>query len=229
MFTPEFTYRFMYEKVDPATFLGHLDLVRAFGRAVRRSELPVCYSRGFTQRPLVSFGPPLPFGDSGMQELVDVRLEAWMSAAEAADAINAGLPGGVRITRWALLDAHEPSIGASAAAADHAIDLPIGRERAEEAMAALESAGEFWIDIIKGEKRKRKNLKDFVARLRIDDCRPGGVTANMRIRFLPRGTVPAREAAAAVFGLSDEEKSRLEIVRVRFFRSLDPTVALFIP
>jgi len=55
------------------------------------------------------------------------------------------------------------------------------------------------------------------------------VKADIRIRFLPRGTVPAREAAAAVFGLSDEEKSQLEIVRVRFFRSLDPPVALFIP
>lgn len=224
-----FKYRFMYEKVYPATFLGHLDIVRMFGRAVRRTSLPVCYSSGFTQRPIVSFGPPLPFGYSGLEELVDFRFESRLSPARVVEEMNAVLPDGVRLTCGALLDPHLKSISATVAAADHVVKLPIRPERAERAVAAFEAVPDFWIDIVKGKKKRCANLKEFIAKLGCAESLPELVKVNIRILFSSRGTVPAREAAAAVFGLSDEEKSSVEIARGRFYKSLDPPVALFIP
>lgn len=229
MFQPVFTYRFMYGKVYPATLMGHLDVVRAFVRGARMSGLPVCYSKGYTPRPLVSFGQPLPFGDSGLEELVDVRFEARVSSGQAVEAINAGLPGGVRLTAGALIDPQAPSISAAAAAADHLVKIPISPERAAEAAEAFGSAGEFWVDIVKGERRKRRNLKEFVAKLECGEGDGGSAEASMIIRFLPRGTVPARESAVAIFGLGGEESSGVAVARGRFYKSLDPPVWLFIP
>jgi radical SAM-linked protein len=63
-----------YQKRGPLRFLGHLDLVRAFDRAIRRAKLPVKYSEGFAPRAQLSFPPPLPVGAKGMQELCVLEL-----------------------------------------------------------------------------------------------------------------------------------------------------------
>ena len=51
-----------FEKKDTAKYISHLDLQRAFQRAIRRSKLPVALSSGFNPHYKVSFASALALG-----------------------------------------------------------------------------------------------------------------------------------------------------------------------
>ena len=88
-------HRVVYAKTGDAAFWGHLDFQRQLRLALRRADLPVAYSQGFTPHPLVKFGPPLPLGVEGDAELMDLALTRAVPGWEAA--LNAQLPAGVRV------------------------------------------------------------------------------------------------------------------------------------
>jgi radical SAM family uncharacterized protein/radical SAM-linked protein len=72
---PYSTYRIRFAKVGRAAFLGHLDLVRLLARSLRRAQLPIAITRGFSPKPRLVFGPALGLGVPSLGELVDVDLE----------------------------------------------------------------------------------------------------------------------------------------------------------
>jgi radical SAM family uncharacterized protein len=72
---PYSTYRIRFAKVSRASFLGHLDLGRLLARSLRRADLPLAMSRGFSPKPRMTFGPALGLGIPSLGELVDVDLE----------------------------------------------------------------------------------------------------------------------------------------------------------
>ena len=116
-------YRLQYEKKGGARFLSHLDLVRAFTRALRVSRLPVAFSEGFTRRPRVSFGPPLPLGFTGASEYLDVEL-ASAPETDPAEELNLLLPAGVRVLEWRRLEPGTQSLSASCTAARYTVVFP---------------------------------------------------------------------------------------------------------
>ncbi len=68
------TLRFRYAKLGKVRFTSHRDVARMWERALRRSGLPVAWSKGFSPRPLLSFGYALPTGCESVAEYLDVHL-----------------------------------------------------------------------------------------------------------------------------------------------------------
>ena len=54
--------RVRYTKLGKVRFISHRDTARAWERAIRRAELPVAYTEGFSPRPKVHFGLALSNG-----------------------------------------------------------------------------------------------------------------------------------------------------------------------
>lgn len=79
-------------------FIGHLDMVRLWERALRRTDLPSAYSEGFNPRQKLSFGPPLPLGFTSDCEYLDIYLERWTNPLAVKDQLNDVLPPGIEIT-----------------------------------------------------------------------------------------------------------------------------------
>jgi len=90
-------YRMMYAKERPARYISHLDLLRAFERAVRRAGLPVAFSRGFNPHPKIAFAAPLGVGTAGEAEFADMELTADIPASGVAAALSKVLPEGLRL------------------------------------------------------------------------------------------------------------------------------------
>jgi len=110
--------RIWFEKRGRAKYISHLDLMRAMSRAVRRAALPLWYTEGFHPHPYLSFPLPLPLGQEGLREAMDLRLTEEMG--EIARRLNAVLPEGLRVLETAL-----PWAGAGEIkAADYEIRLP---------------------------------------------------------------------------------------------------------
>ena len=89
---------FYFQRSGAGAFLGHLDMVAIFERAIRRAEIPVLFSQGFTPRPKLRFIMPLPLGmgcesEYGELEILDCEIE------DVRNRLNSVLPEIIRITK----------------------------------------------------------------------------------------------------------------------------------
>jgi radical SAM family uncharacterized protein/radical SAM-linked protein len=90
-------YGLVFAKTGRARFLGHLEVVRVFQRAVRRAGLPVAYSQGYHPSPRISFEKALPLGIESHAERMEVVLSRRLEIAELYDRLNAELPRGLEV------------------------------------------------------------------------------------------------------------------------------------
>ena len=91
------TIRFTFSKTGAARYLSHLDLVRCMTRALRRTGLDVKYTEGFNPHQYITFALPLPLGQEGLAEKMDVIFIDGEGPQEAAAKLGAALPEGIRI------------------------------------------------------------------------------------------------------------------------------------
>ena len=68
-------FRIRFAKYGVVKFIGHLDVMRYFQKAVRRSELPIKYSQGFNPHQLMVFAQPLGVGVTSDGEYMDIETE----------------------------------------------------------------------------------------------------------------------------------------------------------
>ena len=66
--------RIKFTKQGVIKFIGHLDLMRFFQKAVRRAGIDIAYSGGFNPHQLMSFASPLGVGLTSNGEYLDIIL-----------------------------------------------------------------------------------------------------------------------------------------------------------
>jgi radical SAM-linked protein len=90
-------YLLSFSKEGDIKFISHLDLMRTFIRALRRAEMPVAYSQGFSPQPRLTFAAPLAVGLEARNEYLDLYLtEAWQNE-RILQALNGQLPLGIKV------------------------------------------------------------------------------------------------------------------------------------
>jgi radical SAM-linked protein len=97
--------RCQFIKVGEAKFLGHLEMIDVFVRAVRRACIPMQFSEGFHPLPKISFTNPIAVGLESLAEYMDLELAHYIKAREFQERLNGALPSGLRI-----IDASEMSL-----------------------------------------------------------------------------------------------------------------------
>ncbi|MFI5120767.1 MAG: TIGR03960 family B12-binding radical SAM protein, partial [Thermoanaerobaculia bacterium] len=124
------THRLSFEKLGDARYLSHRNTMDVFERALRASGAPVRYTEGYNPHLRMSMGPALPLGHESRHELFDVDVLDALTDAHVA-AVNARLPGGLRITACAELPKGAKSLGRAATEAVYSFTLPNGETRTE--------------------------------------------------------------------------------------------------
>lgn len=109
-------------------FIGHLDLMRFFQKAVRMSGIDICYSEGFRPHPVMSFAAPLGVGLTSDGEYLDIEAHTSRSSNDAMDALNAVMPEGLKVTDYVRLDDHAKTAMSVVSAADYEIWYKQGYE-----------------------------------------------------------------------------------------------------
>lgn len=89
--------RALFDKTGNARYISHLDLMRVFQRAFKRSGLPLTHTQGFNPRPSVSIALPLSLGVESRCELLDFELEQPFDCEDIRERLNAALIDGVQI------------------------------------------------------------------------------------------------------------------------------------
>lgn len=90
--------RLLFEKKGKAVWISHLDLMRVFQRAFKRSCLPLTHTQGYNPRPLVSIALPLSVGIESSCELLDFELDGCdVNPDEIRCRLNNSLVEGVKV------------------------------------------------------------------------------------------------------------------------------------
>ncbi len=90
--------RLRYAKRGRLRFTSHRDFARAFERALRRAEIPMGYSAGFSPHPKISYLGASPTGVSSEAEYVEIGLAREMDPEAVRRTLDACLPAGLDIT-----------------------------------------------------------------------------------------------------------------------------------
>lgn len=89
--------RARYAKEGRLRFVSAIDLGRIWERALRKADLPIGYSEGFTPHPKVSFPDALPLGYASTGEYVELTFAAPVDVDAAVAAFNRAATEGLRI------------------------------------------------------------------------------------------------------------------------------------
>ena len=91
--------RLRFSKRGQMKFIGHLDMVRYFQKVMRRSEVDVAYSEGFSPHQKMSFAAPLSVGVLSRGEYFDLEVNSTESSKVMLERINAQNAEGVEVLR----------------------------------------------------------------------------------------------------------------------------------
>jgi radical SAM-linked protein len=86
-----------YAKRGKMRFASHRDVARAFERGVRRADLPIAHSAGFTPHPKISYAGGAQTGVASEAEYLSLGLTSPREAADVRERLNAALPDGIDV------------------------------------------------------------------------------------------------------------------------------------
>ena len=71
--------RVKFSKHGAMKFIGHLDILRYFQKAIRRAEIPIVFTEGFSPHMVMSFASPLGVGIESEGEYMDIEIREPLS------------------------------------------------------------------------------------------------------------------------------------------------------
>lgn len=113
--------RVTYSKRGNLRFIGHLDTQRMFERALRRTKLPLRYSRGFNKRLRINLASALPLGFTSRAEMLDFWMDEIVDEKVILERLVKSLPSEIEVTEVILIDNSLPSLQGSLLASDYEI------------------------------------------------------------------------------------------------------------
>ena len=118
--------RIKFAKYGVMKFIGHLDMMRFFQKAIRRADIDVRYSEGFSPHQIMSFAAPLGVGIESFGEYLDIEVLSMDSPEAMCEALNAVMVEGVEILSVTVLPDQAKNAMASVAAASYQLAMKEG-------------------------------------------------------------------------------------------------------
>lgn len=89
--------RIKYTKTGVLRFIGHLDVMRFFQKAIRRAKLDVSYTKGFSPHQIISFAAPMPLGMTSEGEYFDGEFDSVTSTEDMMHRLNETMPDEIQV------------------------------------------------------------------------------------------------------------------------------------
>ena len=198
--------RIKFRKNRVMKFIGHLDIMRYFQKAIRRAEIPIAFTSGYSPHMIMSFANPLGVGLTSDGEYFDIELTEPIASREAVKRLNEQMVDGMEIVSFVQIPDDKKSKGMSiVAGADYLSSVKNGSlpEDLAEKLEAFYAQNE--ICVVKKTKKSEKevDIRPMIYKL---ECRNGGIymrVAAGSVQNLKPELVT--EAFARYLGMDDEE------------------------
>jgi radical SAM family uncharacterized protein/radical SAM-linked protein len=216
--------RLTYSKLGRARFIGHLELVDVFIRALRRARIPMAYSQGHHPMPRLRFAPGLPLGVESLCETIDVDLTAPLAPEQLADWMRDCLPEGLTIERIEHIALRSPSVDTQLTACRYQIDIDtlVHRDREgwiDARFSEFLAATSFPVHRTTPKGVKIVDARPLVTRLE----RVHSTLAELDLHISPAGSVRPSELIAAILGVDGETARTLPLRKTNAFYRADDT------
>ena len=159
--------RIKFSKHGVLKYVGHLDFMRYFQKAFRRTDIDVSYSKGFSPHMIMSFAQPLGVGVESDGEYFDVEVSDDENVDLFVDKLNEQMAEGVEVLEAIVLPEKAENAMASVAAASYEIEFykdapPITEKLIKKFVDSPE------VSYVKKTKTGERtiNIKDFVFDIR---------------------------------------------------------------
>lgn len=161
--------RVKFSKYGALRFIGHLDVMRFFQKAIRRAGIDIAYSSGFSPHQIMSFAQPLGIGLESNGEYMDIEVNSVTTASEMLKQFNEQMVEGIEVLEIKLLPEKAGNAMASVAAATYTIRFREGYEPDFDYASKLaDFYGQNEIIVTKQTKRSEST---FDMKPSIYDCR----------------------------------------------------------
>lgn len=151
--------RIKFRKYGPLRFIGHLDVMRFFQKLMRRSDIPIAFTGGYSPHMIMSFASPLGIGLSSDGEYLDIELTAPVDSLEAVKRMNAECVEGIQVLSLRRIPDEKKMTGMTIlSAADYLVSFKKGflpddwKKRFEDFMSVQE------IRVMKQTKRSEREV-----------------------------------------------------------------------
>jgi radical SAM-linked protein len=166
--------RIKFAKHGNMRFIGHLDIMRFFQKAIRRSGISICYSQGYSPHQIMSFASPLGVGLTSNGEYMDIEVEKSESSKIMCEHLNEQMAEGMNIISCRLLPENAGNAMSIIAAADYTLRFRNGYKPADmkHFKAELEAfIAKDEITILKKTKKSEKevDIRPMILDMNIDD------------------------------------------------------------
>lgn len=119
--------RVKFKKYGAVRFIGHLDVMRFFQKAIRRAQIDIAYTGGYSPHQIMTFAAPLGVGLSSNGEYMDIEVNSMPSCEAIAQRLNAVSVPGIEIVSVSVLPEKAGNAMASVAAASYSVRFRDGR------------------------------------------------------------------------------------------------------
>ncbi len=164
-----FKYRLKFIKKDKMKFVGHLDLLKLFQRAVRRAKLPVHYSQGFNPHQETIFAMPLTLGMDTKYDVVDIRLTESYDLKTIEYKINKELPKGFKVVEVRKLEDGEKNCAKELMVADYIVNSKIDILNLARGIQKIQSLDKCLIEKKSKKTTKVVDIKEDIYELSLDE------------------------------------------------------------
>ncbi|MCQ2520505.1 MAG: TIGR03936 family radical SAM-associated protein [Lachnospiraceae bacterium] len=154
--------RIKFSKIGVLKYIGHLDLMRYFQKAFRRTDIRVKYSTGFSPHMIMSFAQALGVGVESEGEYFDVEVEDGQDVSLMKDKLNAQMAEGITVLEVTVLPEKAGNAMASVAAATYEIEFVDGNPLNEEVISKFKTLDDIPFTKTTKTGEHTFNIKDFV-------------------------------------------------------------------
>lgn len=182
--------RMKFRKQGALKFIGHLDILRYFQKVMRRADVDIRYSEGFSPHQIMSFAAPLGVGLLSNGEYVDIEVASTKDSRTMIEQINHANVEGIEVVSYRRLEDSAKNAMSMVAAADYTVWFKEGYEPEDTDLFFREFEAfcrKDRIEILKKTKKGEKamDLKNYIYQLSVDGSRvfmklAAGSSANIK-------------------------------------------------
>jgi radical SAM-linked protein len=196
--------RLRFSRGEELKYVSHLDLMRLWERVLRRAEIPMAYSEGFSPHPRISLAAPLPIGVTSEAELMDVVVKKAISPYFFMQNTKPQLPRGVEVFEIQQVPLTAPSLQSQAQFIDYRVSGSSDRTEEEilNAVTATLQAEKLPWHHMRDTGPRHYDLRPLIEDLWLESWQDHVFTLGMRLRCDAQGTGRPEQVTAAL-GLTD--------------------------
>ena len=157
--------RIKFQKYGVMKFIGHLDIMRFFQKVMRRADIPIAFSGGFSPHMIMSFANPLGVGITSEGEYFDIELTEEIDMKAAVERMNQVVVEGIHVVNMVPISDNKKETGMSiVAAADYLSSLKAGTfpENLEEYAKDFFAQSEIVVSKKTKKSEKEVNIKPLI-------------------------------------------------------------------